>query len=104
MAIEAITQLKTVSRDVLDIQSYTLRDVSIPTALAVPNDSNGVETLFSLHPIKNEAALPPKNVSRQWYSFRLVSVAKPHDSWNEHATGSIGVNMSPKSELYKRLQ
>ncbi|KAL8979778.1 MAG: hypothetical protein Q9205_004974 [Flavoplaca limonia] len=96
MAIEAITQMKTVSWDVRDIQSYSLRDVSIPTALAVPDDQDGVETLFSLHPLKTEATLPPKNVSHQWYSFRLVSVTKQHDSWNEHATGTVGVNMSPK--------
>ncbi|KAL8881788.1 MAG: hypothetical protein Q9198_001080 [Flavoplaca austrocitrina] len=97
MAIEAITQMKTVSWDVRDIQSYSLRDVSIPTALAVPDDQDGVETLFSLHPLKTEATLPPKNVSHQWYSFRLVSVTKQHDSWNEHATGTVGVNMSPKN-------
>lgn len=98
MAIEAITQMNTDSVVPAEIYSFTLRNVSIKTALVVPDNDNGVETLFSLRCHKNGPAPPAKNLSQQLYTFSVSSIAVQGDIWNEHATGMIGFNMSTRGK------
>lgn len=95
MAIEAITQTNLDTVDPLDIHSFTLKDVLIKTALVVPNDDNGVETLFVLHRRKNG---PTRHPSRQWYTFSVSSISVQENTWKDHASGMIGINRGSKSK------
>ncbi|KAL8716996.1 MAG: hypothetical protein Q9225_005722 [Loekoesia sp. 1 TL-2023] len=98
MAIEAATQMNVDSVDTLDIRSFTLRKVSIETALVVPDDDNGVETLFAIRSCTRGSSLPAKNSSRQWYTFSVSSIGLEEKTWNQHASGMIGVNKGPRSK------
>ncbi|KAL8934982.1 MAG: hypothetical protein Q9216_005641, partial [Gyalolechia sp. 2 TL-2023] len=102
MAIEATTQVNMDSADPLAIHSFTLRGVSIKTALVVPSDDNGVETLVVLHRSNNGPAFSARHSSRQWYTFSVSSISMEDDTWKEHATGVIGVNKGPKNQAPKQ--
>ena len=101
MAIEAITQMNTDSAVPADIHSFTLRKVSIKAALVVPDNDNGVETLFSLRCYKNGPAPSARDLSRQLYTFSVSSIAVQGDIWNEHATGMIGFNITTRRTYHK---
>ena len=100
MAIEAITQMNTDSVVPAEIHTFTLRNVSMKTALIVPDNDNGVETIFSLRCYTNGPATPAKNLSQQLYSFNVSSIPVQGKIWNEHATGMIGFNMSTRGKYH----
>lgn len=86
MALEAIRQQARsrgeTDRNVL----YILREVNITRALLVPDDLQGVETVFSLRPYPQSA----RGSSAVWSEFRVFSVANGSD-WGEHCRGLISV-------------
>ncbi|KAF2682950.1 putative polyketide synthase [Lentithecium fluviatile CBS 122367] len=86
MAIEAITQVNSALKDPLRIINHTLRDVTISSAMVVPDDDEGVETLFALRPCSQDTAHAPL-----WYSFTVSSLS--YAEWKVHATGTIGLNI-----------
>jgi hypothetical protein len=93
MAIEAIRQMRIDSADPVEIQSFTLKNVSIKAVLVVPDNNDGVETILALRYNKNGPTSSAKSLSRQMHSFSVTSIAAQGDAWTEHATGMIGVNM-----------
>lgn len=98
MAIEAVTQMVSDSEGSLEIQSFTLKNMSIQRALVVPDDEYGVETLFALHSgnaVRTHSVVSP---ARRQYTFSVSSVAMQGSTWNEHATGTIRVNMAIKGK------
>jgi acyl transferase domain-containing protein len=90
MAIEAITQVNEDSPAPVEITGYTLRDVSIKAALVIPDDNDGIETLFALHPsVYTDAD------GLIWWDFNVSSYSQD-GHWNSHMTGTIGINVRPR--------
>ncbi len=81
MAIEAVTQMNETSTSPIEIESYTLRDIAIKAALVIPDDNDGIETLFSLQP----------SVHADWWEFNVSSWSQD-GHWNSHMTGTVGIN------------
>ncbi|KAL4749621.1 hypothetical protein BDW72DRAFT_194652 [Aspergillus terricola var. indicus] len=91
MAMEAITQLNELSPSPVAIGGYTLRDVSIETALVTPDDDAGVEVLITLHPAVQGKT--KHNGAKQWWDFSVTSVSA--DGPKRHMAGTIGLIASP---------
>lgn len=72
---------------------YALRDINITRALLVPDDSQGVETIFSLRPYPQTA----RSSSAMWNEFRIFSVSGNGD-WGEHCRGLISVQTHVSSD------
>ncbi|MCJ1309500.1 hypothetical protein MMC25_003160 [Agyrium rufum] len=81
MAMEAMTEIHSDSSDAPPLSSYTLRNISVQSAMVVPDDDMGIESLFSLRPVEGGT----------WYTFTVASHA--NESWKEHMTGQIGINI-----------
>ena len=86
MAIEAVRQPARSRSESERNVSYVLRDVSINRALMVPDDAQGVETIFSLRPYPQTA----RSSSPLLDEFRMFSNSGNGD-WGEHCRGSISV-------------
>lgn len=93
MAMEAITQLNEDSPNPAHIYCYSLRDVSIKAALVIPDDDNGIETLFSLRSSASGANNVQNSVLGQWFDFNISSYSSEGEHWKDHMTGTMGVNM-----------
>lgn len=94
MAIEAATQLNLDAIEPSQVRSYTLKSLLINTALIVPGDNDGIETLFALRPNRHEPTSTPKNISGRLYEFRVSSITARENICTEHASGIIGINVS----------
>ncbi|KAF9884961.1 hypothetical protein FE257_000871 [Aspergillus nanangensis] len=88
MAMEAITQLNEMAASPVDIDGYTLRDVSVQTALVTPDDDTGVEVLINFRPAVQ--GKPKVKGVQQWWDFSVASVAED-GACKEHMAGTIGV-------------
>ncbi|ORY03478.1 hypothetical protein BCR34DRAFT_492333 [Clohesyomyces aquaticus] len=92
MAIEAITQMNEDGPNPVEINGYTLRDVSIKAALVIPDDNDGIETLFTIQPsVYTDAG------GLVWWDFNVASCSQA-GQWNAHMTGTIGINSRPRQE------
>ena len=80
MAIEALRQVY--DHQSVDIQSATLRDVFIETALVIPDNDNGVEVQFRLSRVSGS----------RWFTFVLESYSE--GQWRRHSGGSIAHNFT----------
>ena len=87
MAIEAITQINEQSLSPVVIGGYTLRDVSIETALVTPDDDTGVEVLITLYPAAQGKS--NHNDTKSWWDFSVTSVSA--DGPKRHMAGTIGL-------------
>jgi hypothetical protein len=85
MSIEAITQINDALEKPILIENYAMRDVKISSPIIVPDNDDGVETLYSLWPCPQDGSQ-----SSLWYCFSVSSLSD--DVWKMHATGSIGFN------------
>lgn len=97
MAIEAVTQLNSEHTHPLQIFGYTLRNVEISAALVIPDNDNGVETLFSIRPVKRKSILSDDGASNRWYNFTVSSCS--FGAWKVHTTGIIGINMRSRGRF-----
>jgi len=86
MAIEAASQL---AGPDAKVTGYRLRDISIKTALQVPDTEFGVETIFSM-PHASESSLGSSSV---WREFKLSSYNPNSNDWTEHCRGQIKVEL-----------
>ncbi len=84
MAIEACRQLEEFNSDIV---GFRLRDVSIKTALQVPDVEDGVETMISMRSV-TESSLSSSTV---WREFWISSYSTGGNSWTEHCRGKISV-------------
>ncbi|EEP76517.1 hypothetical protein UREG_01366 [Uncinocarpus reesii 1704] len=96
MAMEAITQINETSNPPQEINGYTLRDVSIKRALIVPEDDDGVETMFSMHPSIHEEAGPQST----WWEFNVSSISQ-NGTQKDHMTGTISINTRSRGQKPK---
>ncbi|KID64070.1 Beta-ketoacyl synthase, partial [Metarhizium hybridum] len=79
---EAVTQMNETSSSPVEIRGYTFRDVTIKAALTIPDDNDGIETLFSLRP----------SVHIDWWAFQVSSWSQD-GYWRSHMTGIIDINV-----------
>lgn len=84
MAIEAAAQ-RAKENSVQHIGGYALREVTIETALLVP-EQGAVETVVTLKPVSESA----RRYSDLWNEFHIFSVTDDN-SWTEHCRGLISV-------------
>lgn len=97
MAIEAVTQVNELSSKPVKIDGFVLRDVSIKAALVTPDDDDGIEVMFSLRPsIFTEAE------QGQWWDFNVSSVSAA-GHWNDHVTGTIGINSRQRGQTARKI-
>ncbi|KAK5625856.1 hypothetical protein RRF57_001572 [Xylaria bambusicola] len=84
MAIEAATQAFCVTPESAQITGYYLRNVSIQSALKIPEDDYGVEVLLSL-----DLAGEVTTTTPTWANFSINSVTRDGNTWTQHCTGSV---------------
>ncbi|KAI3331710.1 ketoacyl-synt-domain-containing protein [Xylariaceae sp. AK1471] len=90
IAIEAIMQVNEESQEVLEVQSYTIRDMVISSATVIPDDDKGTETMFYIWPTSSELETI-KNARIQLYHFKMSSCS--YGTWKETCRGIIGLNV-----------
>jgi NADPH:quinone reductase-like Zn-dependent oxidoreductase len=84
MAIEAANQLASTSRT---LQGVKLTDTHFYTALTIPTTSEGIETQFSMSPLRSDS----ERETSSW-NFRLQSCKD--DQWLEHCSGKVQLDYS----------
>jgi len=82
MAIEAATQVHQAADSSQLITGFRLRDISIKTALVIPEDDDGVEVLLNLRKVGVDGG-------NEWYGFSVKSIS--NGAWTEHSSGVIAV-------------
>ena len=98
MAVEAITQVWETGGNEFDtIKGFELQDVTLKTALMIPEGDHGVETLFNLHP----QAYDGRSEFEHLYQFLVVSVVRSgaEDLFVEHAHGRVCIIEHEKGNL-----
>jgi len=84
MAIEAVTQIHE-SEEGDSPLGYTLKDVSITSALTIPEEGSGIEVVTTLEASEIVGGKNPLGSAK----FRICSVAIGTDKWTEHSSGTI---------------
>lgn len=98
MAMEAVTQLNEMSSEQIPIEGFTLRDVSIKTALVTPDDDNGIEVMLNLRP-----SLHARTDGNQvWWDFNVSSVDADGLA-NDHMAGTIAINARSSRPTAKQV-
>jgi acyl transferase domain-containing protein/NADPH:quinone reductase-like Zn-dependent oxidoreductase/SAM-dependent methyltransferase len=87
MAIEAANQLAQ-DTNADEVYGFELRDVSIDTALRVPDTEKGIEVMTQLHNRRIGTRAAP---SSTLYEFTVSSWSEEMSSWCAHARGLISV-------------
>lgn len=83
-AVEAARQMAEGNRNV---KGFRLKDVSLKRALVIPDNKDGVETMFSMSAF-DEASLAS---STMWRRFEMRSFNATAENWIEHCTGYVAV-------------
>lgn len=91
MAIEASRQLQDFSAA---ITGFRLRDISIMTALQIPDVEDGVEVTLSMR-AANDSSLSASSI---WKEFWISSYNPDGDNWVEHCRGKISVELDKEAE------
>ena len=92
MAIEAALQRSHLKEPSVTPSSYKLRDINIGKMLLVPDNPEGVETMFTLRPFNRSS----RKSSDLWDEFRVFSYSA-NEGWNEHCRGLICVQYEKTS-------
>jgi acyl transferase domain-containing protein/NADPH:quinone reductase-like Zn-dependent oxidoreductase len=93
MAIEAACQSTKLLQS--EISGYKLRDITISSALVIPDDDEEVETMVCLSPYSEFSG----SSSGTWQQFKIYSVTGAHN-WTEHCRGLIMVQKEvPMNEI-----
>lgn len=88
MAIEAAAQFFVGENGTVSAVGFTIRNLSLKSALVIPESGAGVEVILDLDATKSEQ---PKGKAT-WYVFRISSVADSAETWTEHCSGIIRPN------------
>ena len=92
MAIEAALQRSRLKDPAVTPSNYKLRDISFDKMLLVPNNVEGVETMFTLRPYNRSS----RKSSDLWDEFRVFSYSTD-EGWHEHCRGLICVQHERQS-------
>lgn len=90
MAIEAITQMWELDGgEAQRVEAFELHDITLITALVIPEDDHGVEVLLNLYPQSLKKGSDPKFQ----YRFLITSVVDSggESLFVEHVNGQIGL-------------
>ena len=82
MAIEASKQI---ADPELTLTGFHLKDLSIKSALIVPDNKEGIEVKFCMSPMDESAQAS----SKTWRQWRVLSYNPTGDNWVTHCTGYI---------------
>ncbi|WEW58624.1 hypothetical protein PRK78_004092 [Emydomyces testavorans] len=99
MAIEAITQMNETSSTPQEIDGYTLRDISIKAALAIPEDDDGIETIFTMHPSADDET----RFQCTWWDFNVSSISQD-GTRKDHMAGTVSINTRPRGQRPKKAR
>jgi SAM-dependent methyltransferase len=91
MAIEAAHELADPNDEIF---GYELRDVSIVTALRIPDDDKGIETMVEFHPRRTGTKAGPSATLNE---FTVSTPSEDGKTWTVHCRGLISVAF--KSQL-----
>jgi acyl transferase domain-containing protein/NADPH:quinone reductase-like Zn-dependent oxidoreductase len=89
-AMEAARQYITERQGLPENYCFHLRNVSIRSALQIPDDEFGVEIVTNLQASSH---------SDNWLDFSISSVDKDGNKWTDNASGSISIETSPNKAL-----
>ncbi|KAL8758325.1 MAG: hypothetical protein Q9199_001581 [Rusavskia elegans] len=87
MATEAISQYSLEESPALHVAGYSLRKISILSALQIPEDDVGIDTLLSMQPVDWDRS---RSLAR-WWRFAISSSIPESDTWTEHCTGQVRI-------------
>lgn len=80
MAVEAVSQMHHAAENAKPITGYRLRDITIKTALVIPDNDDGVEVLLNMRSIGIENG-------SDWFAFSVKSIN--NGAWTEHSSGCV---------------
>lgn len=92
MAIEAALQHSRLKDPAVTPFNYKLRDISFGKMLLVPDNAQGIETMFTLRPYNRSS----RKSSDLWDEFRVFSYST-NEGWNEHCRGLICMQYEKQS-------
>ncbi|KAJ3580237.1 hypothetical protein NPX13_g325 [Xylaria arbuscula] len=104
-AIEAVLRIYEESPEPRPkITGYTLRNVSIKTALRLPEDDHGIEIILSLDVPDDVPTAPPS-----WASFSITSVGQSgvdstESMWTEHCTGMVKIELGTVHDKIEKIE
>jgi acyl transferase domain-containing protein/NADPH:quinone reductase-like Zn-dependent oxidoreductase len=90
LAIEAIKQHLYDQQIMSTTHCFRLRNVSISSAMRIPDNDSGLEIMFSIQ---------VSSTSSKWYEFKLSSVSDDGGLWTEHASGLISMSHATASSM-----
>ncbi|KAF2473021.1 polyketide synthase [Lindgomyces ingoldianus] len=85
MAIEAAAQFFSDENTTVMPVGFTIRNLSLISVMAIPDDDIGIEVILDLDASK----LAISKKTSTWYTFKISSVASRTDTWTEHCSGII---------------
>lgn len=94
MAVEASSRVHQELVDAPEAIGFSLRNMSINTALIIPEDDYGVEVVLSMEFVDAPTTKSPST----WASFSVSSVVGDPSVWTEHCTGQIKAEISSSTE------
>lgn len=89
MIVEASARAHNESSLDVPIAGYSLRDVSIKSSLRIPEDDYGIEVVTSM-----EISEPSTLQSLTWATFSISSVTRDPETWTEHCTGRVQLDLN----------
>ncbi|KAI0502734.1 hypothetical protein F5B22DRAFT_640677 [Xylaria bambusicola] len=105
LAIEAVLRIYEESPEPRPkTTGYTLRNVSIKTALRLPEDDHGIEIILSLDVPDDVPMAPPS-----WASFSISSVGQSgvdstESMWTEHCTGIVKIELGTVHDKIEKIE
>ena len=94
MAFEALAQINSEATEPVPIYGFKLRDISIQSALVIPDNLEGVPIVFSMRPSQATFGVSNHSVSNEEYIFSVASQSE--DAWITHMTGMVSLNPRKK--------
>ena len=94
MAFEALAQINSEAAEPVPIHGFKLKDISIQSALVIPDNLDGVVIVFSLRPSQATSGVSSASISKEEFIFSVTS--QFGDTWKTHMTGTVSLNPRKK--------
>ncbi|KAH8799173.1 hypothetical protein F5884DRAFT_905619 [Xylogone sp. PMI_703] len=92
MALEASKQLANPNKR---LTGFRFRDLTIQTALIIPDNADGIETVLSMNPVSETF----KSKSKVWYEFHVYSYDEIQKEWRVHCRGEVSTEYEKHSDV-----
>jgi len=90
MAFEALCQINSEAKEPAPVHGFKLRDISIQSALVIPDSLDGVSIVFSMRPSHATSGISNASISNEEYIFSVAS--QTENTWMTHMTGLVSLN------------